>query len=464
MEVDITISEVEAKLEQLNGTKLGDTDNLHPRILKELAHEIASPSARIFNESVNSGIVPYDWRIANIVPIFKKRKKSDPDNYRPVSLTSVVCKVLEKILKEKVVKDIEVNGKWDKIQHGFTKGRFCQTNLISFFEKVTDFLDKGNAVDLIYLDFSKAFDTVPHGELLVKLEKMGINMKIERWIRNWLKGRLQQVILKGELSGWREVTSGVPQGLIWGPILFILFITDLGTKSGNVLIKFADDSKLGGIANLEKDWDIIQEDLDDLVNWGNSNRMKFNSEKCKIMHLGINNKNFSYKLGMYQLEVTEEEKDLGILVDHRMTMSRQCDMAMKKANAALGCVRQGISNRDKEVLLPLYKELVRSHLEYCVQFWSPMFKKDEFKREQVQRRATRMIRGMENLSYERRLKELGLFSLTKRRLRGDRIALYKYIKRINTREGEELFKLSTNVDTRTNEYKLAIRKFRLEIR
>ncbi|CAM4622161.1 unnamed protein product [Caretta caretta] len=302
---------------------------------------------------------------------------------------------------------------------------------------------------------------VQHGELLVKLEKMGINMKIERRIRNWLKGRLQGVILKGELSNWREVTSGVPQGSVLGPILFNLFITDLGTKSGSVLIKFADDTKLRGIANLEKDWDILQKDLDDLVNWSNSNRMKFNSEKCKVMHLGIN-KNFSYKLGTHQL--TEEEKDLGVLVDHRMTMSRQCDMDVKKANAVLGCIRQGTSSRDKEVLVPLYKALVRPHLEYCVQFWSPMFKKDEFKLEQVQRRATRMIRGMENLSYERRLKELGLFSLTKRRLRGDMIALYKYIRGINIGEGEELFKFSTNVDTRTNGYKLAIRKFRLEIR
>ncbi|CAM4560969.1 unnamed protein product [Lepidochelys olivacea] len=284
---------------------------------------------------------------------------------------------------------------------------------------------------------------------------MGINMKIERWIRNWLRGRLQLVLLKGELSGWREVTSGVPQGSVLGPILFNLFITDLGTKSGSVLIKFVDDTKLGGIANLEKDRDTLQEDLDDLVNWSNSNRMTFNSEKCKVMHLGINNKNFSYKLVTHQLEVTEEEMDLGVLVDHRMTMSCQRDMAVKKANAILGCIRQGISSRDKEVLVLLYKALVRPHLEYFVQFWSPMFKKDEFKLEQVQRRATRMIRGMENLPYERRLKELGLFSLTKRRLRGDRIVLYKYIRGTNTGEGEELFKLRTNVDTRTNGYKLA---------
>ncbi|CAM4548729.1 unnamed protein product [Lepidochelys olivacea] len=391
MEVDITTSDVEAKLEQLNGTKSGGLDNLHPGILQKLAHEIASPLARIFNESVNSGVVPYDWRLANIVPIFKKGKKSDPGNYRPVTLTSAVCKVLEKILKKKVVKDIEVNGKWDKIQHGFTKGRSCQTNLISSFEKVANFLDKGNTVDLIYLDFSKAFDTMPHGELLVKLEKMGINMKIERWIRNWLTGRLHRVLLKGELSGWREVTSGVPEGSVLGPILLNCFITDLGTKSGSVLIKFADDAKLGGIANLERDRDIIQEDLDDLVNWSNSNRMKFNSEKCKFMHLGINNKNFSYKLGTHQLEVTEEEKDLGVLIDHRMTMSRQRDVAAEKANTVLGCIRQGITSREKEVLVPLYKALVRPHLQYCVQFWSPMFKKDEFKREQVQRRATRMI-------------------------------------------------------------------------
>uniref|UniRef100_A0A8C3F547 Reverse transcriptase domain-containing protein n=1 Tax=Chrysemys picta bellii TaxID=8478 RepID=A0A8C3F547_CHRPI len=253
---------------------------------------------------------------------------------------------------------------------------------------------------------------------------MGIDMKIHRWVRNWLKGRLQRVVLKGELSGWREVTSGVPQGSVFGPILFNLFITDLGTKCRSGLIKFADDTKLGGIANSEKDRDILQGDLDDLVNWSNSNKMKFNSEKCKVMHLGITNKNFSYKLGTHQLDVMEEEKDLRVLVDRRMTMSQQCDVAVKKANAVLGCIRRGISSRDKEVLVPLYKALVRPHLEYCVQFWSPMFKKDEIKLERVQRRATRMIRGMEKLPYERRLEELGLFTLTKRRLRGDMIALF----------------------------------------
>uniref|UniRef100_A0A8C3FC47 Reverse transcriptase domain-containing protein n=1 Tax=Chrysemys picta bellii TaxID=8478 RepID=A0A8C3FC47_CHRPI len=341
----ITVSEVETKLEHLNGTKPGGPDDLHPRILKELAREIAGPLAMIFNESLNLGVVQLDWRIANVVPIFKKGKKSDPGNYRPVSLTSVVCKVLEKILKEKVVKDLEVNGNSDKLQHGFTKGRSCQTNLISFFEKVTDLLDKGNAVDLIYLDFSKAFDTVPHEQLLVKLEKMGLDMKIQWWIRNWLMGRLQRVVLKGELSGWREVTSGVPQGSVLGPILFNLFITDLGTNCRSGLIKFADDTKLGGIANSEEDRDILQGDFNDLVNWSNRNRMKFNSEKCKVMHLGMTNKNFSYKLGTHQLEITEEEKDLRVLVDRRMTMSRQCDVAVKKANAVLGCIGQGISSR-----------------------------------------------------------------------------------------------------------------------
>ncbi|CAM5115714.1 unnamed protein product [Eretmochelys imbricata] len=279
---------------------------------------------------------------------------------------------------------------------------------------------------------------------------MRINMKIERWIRNWLKGRLQGVTLKGELSGWKEVISGVPQGSVLGPISFNLFSTHLGTKSGNVLIKFADDTKLEGIANTEKDWDIIQEDQDDLVNWSNSNRMKCNSEKCKAMHLGINNKNFCYKLGTHHLESTEEEKALGVLFDLRMTMSHQCDIAVKKANVVLGYMRRGISSSNKEVLVPLYKAMVRPHLEYCVQLRSPTFKKDEFKLEQVQRRATRMIQGMENLSYERRLRERGLFSLTKRRPRGDMIAIYKYIRVINSMEGEELFKFSTNVDTRTN--------------
>ena len=459
------------KIKTLKSSPAAGPDGFSSIFLQRYAEHLSLPLAIIFNRSMQSGTIPRQWRDANITPIFKKGGKGDPGNYRPISLTSVPCRIMESIIKEDIIDHLCRHSLIYPSQHGFMRRRSVLTNLLHFFEVVTSNVDEGLPMDVLYLDYSKAFDKVPHVRLIRKMEAHGIKKDLLNWIQNWLNNRRQRVIINGCKSDWLTVLSGVPQGSVLGPLAFIIFINDLddAVKLLTILNKFADDSKAGHVIRSQNDQITLQNALNALCKWASDWGMQFNEKKCKVIHFGSRNIKYDYEMNGIKLDKSTCERDLGIKIDQTLKPSNQCAEAVRKAKVSLNSISRAFHYRDKKIFLRLYYQYVRSHLEYSTPAWSPWNIADCQSLEKVQEKAINMISGLKGETYEEKLKELGIQTLEDRRTRYDLIQTFKIISRTEDVEPSTWFKMvdvSRQRQTRSAVHHLNIQPERtnLEIR
>ena len=437
--ISFTPDIVQKQLGKLNTSKAAGPDNLHARVLNELSMPISKPLSIIFNKSLEEGRIPNDWKMANVKPLHKKGAKNQVSNYRPVSLTVICCKVMERIIRNEMINYLENNDFLSKDQHGFRSGRSCSTQLLETLELWSGFIENGRSVDCIYLDFAKAFDKVPHSRLANKLKAYGFRGNLLNWLTDFVNDRKQRVVINGVSSDIEFVKSGIPQGSVLGPTLFVIYINDLPETVKTYVKIFADDTKIFNAINSSEDNDMLQEDISNLVNWSKKWQLPFNLEKCKLVQYGRNIMDHAYCIDGKEIENVQSEKDLGVTFDTSLRFTSHIANITKKANSRLGMIKRSFSNLSKEIVIPLYKSLVRPIVEYGSSIWNPMLKSDVQEIEKIQRRATKLISNISHLSYPDRLRYLKMDSLTFRRRRCDMIQVYRIICKIDNLDMSHFF-------------------------
>ena len=428
-EITITQDGVEKLLKGLNPNKASGPDEISPKLLKELHHEIAPMLTCIFKSSICSGIVPEDWRSAMVAPIYKKGPKCKPSNYRPISLTCIASKLIEHIIVSNIMNHFDENNLLSPFQHGFRSKHSCESQLIGFTQEIFDNLENGKQTDLIVMDFSKAFDKVDHNLLSYKLFNLGIDIKSVLWITSFLENRSQTVVVEGYKSLSVPVLSGVPQGSVLGPCLFLAYINDLPDSLRSRVRLFADDTVIYLTVSSNNDAEILQNDLITLEKWENDWSMEFNTDKCEVIRI-TKKKNtviYPYKLHNVELNTTTNAKYLGVTLSNDFKFSTHINNISAKANNTLKFIKRNVQTHNKKIKETAYNTYVRPQLEYCSSIWHPWQKTQTYKIERVQRAAARYVMNDYDFtsSVSEMIKSLNWQTLHQRRIKTSLILLYK---------------------------------------
>ena len=432
--INITTPGVEKLLKDLKVQKAPGPDGLTPKVLKECASSIAPILTVIYQKSISTGELPEDWLQANVTPLFKKGNRSEPANYRPVSLTSIPCKLLEHIVHSNIMSHLEDHDFITDKQHGFRRGRSCETQLALTIDDLTRILNVKGQADVIIMDFSKAFDTVPHERLLAKLYHAGIHGSLHSWIRTFLTKRSQQVALDGAFSSSIHVTSGVPQGTVLGPLLFLLYLNDIADGVTSEVRLLADDCIMYRQIDSARDSEDLQKDIDRLCAWEERWQMKFNKAKCYAMHI-THKKNpvrTSYQMGDSVLETVTNHTYLGVELNNKLSWASHIKNVTSRANQILGLLRRNLYSCTPDVKAVAYKTLVRPRLEYCASIWDPYQKDAKAQLEGVQRRSARFVmkNNKKKASVTEMLRNLEWEPLEHRRAAQRLILIYKSVNKL----------------------------------
>ena len=446
------------QLRRLPNNSAPGADGISYMLIKQGGFYLAAVLADFYQYCFDTSQTPKDWRTACVIPVFKKGDRTDAANYRPVSLLSALSKVMESVVRETMFDFWVANNVLKSSQFGFRPEACCSGQLLSYLEDISHYMDKRNYADSIYVDFCKAFNTVPHQRLLCKLKAAGINGNLYKWIRSYLMHRTEKVCIQGKTSKDYAMTSGVPQGSVLGPLLFILYIDDLGENfQHSIILKYADDVKLFREikrSHPQADQSLLQADLSRLSEWSSTWQLQPAPPKCAVLHFGRNNPSLSYTLFGQPLLDPDTQKDLGVVVSSDLNWTPHLNKVIRCAEIALHTLTRTLVSRSPYVYLKLYKSFVRPHLEFATQVWSPYKKMDIQRIERVQRRATKRVHHCRGLPYEERLKVLSLDSLKRRRLFFDLCYVYKLLTGKVYGDKEHFFQLDETRRTRGHAFKL----------
>ena len=428
-DVEFGEEDVVESIKNLSATSAAGPDDI-PAVLFKKCPALITPITGMWKKSLDSGEIPEGLKLGMITPIYKEGTRGDAKNYRPVALTSHLIKVFERVLTRKISEYLCDRDLFNDGQHGFRKNRSCLSQLLEHQQHILDVLENGNVADVVYLDFAKAFDKVDHGILLNKMRTLGFGGKLLAWVAKFLMRRKQCVVVEGVRSECSSVISGVPQGTVLGPLLFIIHIGDIDREiRSSVARSFADDTRITMSIKVPDDSLLLQEDLERVYDWAERNNMFFNGDKFKHMSYGCHPagpSSYTTKNGS-EIEKCSSLRDLGVIMESSAEFSDQIRQVALKGRQTAGWILRVFSTRDPSPLMVLYKSLVLPLLEYCSVLWSPRTVGLIRDIEGVQRSFTWRLSDMQNLSYWERLERLNLYSLERRRDRYCAIYIWKIL-------------------------------------